>query len=146
MPSRPQSAHSVPYSRSVTKKYFAKQKIENRINLLPEMSEGPAPAPSPKPLTELRLGLSPSYILVGVYRLSSDPSLRVPVWKKCKHGFIRGIAVGLLWVSVQTTAIDPISRPTHFSRRSSRLEFKRASSDTSCQSASGPRAHDPRYT
>jgi len=53
--------------------------------------------PSSQPLAGFRLGYSPSYILVGVYRLSTDPSLRVPVWKKCKHGFVRGLALGLVW-------------------------------------------------
>jgi len=48
-------------------------------------------------LASFRLDFSPSYILVGVYRLSTDPSLRVPVWQKCKHGFLRGLLVGFAW-------------------------------------------------
>lgn len=84
-----------------------KSKIEKKISHLPKMSAGPRPtASSSQPLTGFRLGFSPSYILVGVYRLSTDPLLRVPVWKKCKHGFIRGLVAGLVWVSVQTTATD----------------------------------------
>lgn len=59
-------------------------------------------APS-QSLADFRLGFSPSYVLVGVYRLSTDASLRVPVWKKCKHGFIRGMLAGLAWVCVRTT-------------------------------------------
>ena len=62
------------------------------------MSADPRPTPS-QSLADLRLDFSPSYVLVGVYRLSTDASIRVPVWKKCKHGFVRGVLVGLTWVS-----------------------------------------------
>ena len=65
------------------------------------MSADPHPSPS---LAPFRLDFSPSYVLVGVYRLSTDPSIRVPVWKKCKHGFVRGVLVGFAWVSATTTA------------------------------------------
>ena len=68
------------------------------------MSADPHPTPS---LAPFRLEFSPSYILVGVYRLSTDSSIRVPVWKKCKHAFVRGIVVGFAWVSPTATA-----RPT----------------------------------
>ena len=63
------------------------------------MSADPRPTPSPQSLANFRLDLSPSYVLVGVYRLSTDPSIRVPVWEKCKHGFVRGALIGLAWVS-----------------------------------------------
>jgi len=69
------------------------------------MSADPCPTSS-QSLAALRLDFSPSYILVGVYRLSTDASLRVPVWQKCKHGFVRGLLVGLVWVSVAATTID----------------------------------------
>ena len=46
-----------------------------------------------------RLQFPPSYVVVGFYRLLSDSKLRVPAWQKCKHGFARGVAVGLVWVS-----------------------------------------------
>lgn len=46
-----------------------------------------------------RLGFTPSYVVVGAYRLLTDPLLRVPAWKKCKHGAIRGASVALIWVS-----------------------------------------------
>ena len=65
------------------------------------MSADPQPTPS---LAPFRLEFSPSYILVGVYRLSTDSSIRLPVWKKCKHGFVRGMLVGFAWVSATTTA------------------------------------------
>jgi hypothetical protein len=58
-------------------------------------------------LAGLRLDFPPSYVLVGVYRLSTDPSIRVPVWKKCKHGFIRGAVVGLAWVSTDDDGRRP---------------------------------------
>jgi hypothetical protein len=77
------------------------------------MSTGPRPtsSSSQQPLAGFRLGFSPSYILVGVYRLSTDPLLRVPVWNKCKHGFTRGILVGFVWVSVQAATTDPSPGP-----------------------------------
>ena len=46
-----------------------------------------------------RLQFPPSYVVVGFYRLITDRNLRVPAWQKCKHGFVRGATVGLLWVS-----------------------------------------------
>jgi len=73
------------------------------------MSADPHPTPS---LAPFRLEFSPSYILVGVYRLSTDPSIRVPVWQKCKHGFVRGMLVGCAWVSAITSAQSAAS-PHH---------------------------------
>lgn len=72
----------------------------------------PRPTP-PLPLADLRLNFSPSYILVGVYRLSTDASIRVPVWKKCKHGFVRGALVGLAWVSADDHSRQA-TQPTPF--------------------------------
>jgi hypothetical protein len=46
----------------------------------------------------LRLSFTPSYALVGAYRLLTDWSLFWAVWKKCKHGALRGLAVGGAWV------------------------------------------------
>ena len=46
-----------------------------------------------------RLQFPPSYVVVGFYRLITDRTLRVPAWQKCKHGFVRGASVGLIWVS-----------------------------------------------
>jgi hypothetical protein len=46
----------------------------------------------------LRLGFPPSYVVVGVYRLCTDPKIRNPAWDKCKHGVMRGAAVGIVWV------------------------------------------------
>lgn len=48
---------------------------------------------------EDRLAFPPIYVVVGAYRLLTDANLRVPAWKKCKHGVVRGAAVGLGWVS-----------------------------------------------
>ena len=47
-----------------------------------------------------RLGFPPVYVVVGAYRLLTDKNLYVPMWEKCKHGFVRGAIVGLGWVSV----------------------------------------------
>jgi hypothetical protein len=46
----------------------------------------------------LRLQYPPTYVIVGVYRLFTDKALFVPAWKKCKHGVIRGAALGIVWV------------------------------------------------
>ena len=56
--------------------------------------------PSALERATLRLEFPPSYVVVGVYRLATDKSLHVPIWNKCKHGFIRGLAVGAGWVSL----------------------------------------------
>ncbi|CCM03818.1 uncharacterized protein FIBRA_05967 [Fibroporia radiculosa] len=44
-----------------------------------------------------RLQFPPTYVVVGVYRLITDKSLSIPAWKKCEHGVIRGLGVGLAW-------------------------------------------------
>lgn len=49
-----------------------------------------------------RLQFPPSYALVGVYRLCTDRNLYVPAWQKCKHGTVRGLGAGLVWVSTFT--------------------------------------------
>lgn len=46
-----------------------------------------------------RLQFPPSYVVVGFYRLITDRTLRAPAWQKCKHGFVRGASVCLIWVS-----------------------------------------------
>lgn len=63
---------------------------------------------SPPPYTEnvpqnlrratARLQFPPSYVVVGVYRFCTDKNLYVPAWKKCQHGVVRGLGVGLVWV------------------------------------------------
>lgn len=47
-----------------------------------------------------RLQFSPSYAIVGIYRLATDKSLYRPAWDKCKHGTQRGLIVGFVWVRV----------------------------------------------
>ncbi|KAI0337136.1 hypothetical protein BDW22DRAFT_1364480 [Trametopsis cervina] len=47
-----------------------------------------------------RLQFPPSYVVVGVYRLITDKSLRQPAWAKLKHGIVRGAAVALVWAVV----------------------------------------------
>lgn len=82
-------------------------------NLDFDMSEvqlpgGLAPPPPPAHVPEnlhratLRLEFPPSYVLVGVYRLCADKNLRKAAWDKCKHGFVRGAVVGLVWVCFET--------------------------------------------
>ena len=63
---------------------------------------------TPQPYTEnvphnlrratARLQFPPSYVVVGVYRFCTDKNLYVPAWKKCQHGVVRGLGVGLVWV------------------------------------------------
>jgi len=48
----------------------------------------------------LRLEFPPSYILVGVYRLFTDPNLYKPAWDKCRHATRRGAIVAAGWVRV----------------------------------------------
>jgi hypothetical protein len=45
-----------------------------------------------------RLSFPPSYVVVGAYRMLSDKSVLVPVWNKCKHAFVRGVALAGIWV------------------------------------------------
>ncbi|KAH9851692.1 hypothetical protein C2E23DRAFT_780206 [Lenzites betulinus] len=44
-----------------------------------------------------RLQFPPSYVVVGFYRLVTDRNLYVPAWQKCKHGFVRGATVAIVW-------------------------------------------------
>lgn len=71
----------------------------------PSMSSHPLTNPiSHKPILEdprsLRLSFSPTYSLVGIYRLLTDYHLQSAVWAKCKHGTLRGLAVGGFWVFI----------------------------------------------
>lgn len=49
-----------------------------------------------------RLQFSPTYVVVGVYRLFTDKNLFVPAWEKCQHGLVRGASIALVWVSLDT--------------------------------------------
>jgi len=40
---------------------------------------------------------TPSYTVVGIYRLLTDPPLRKMVWDKIRHGVRRGAIVGAVW-------------------------------------------------
>lgn len=71
---------------------------------LRDPSEGSGPGPQrsvdvPDSLQSatLRLCFTPSYVIVGVYRLLSDKALFIPVWNMCRRGFLRGITVGGVW-------------------------------------------------
>ena len=62
----------------------------------------------------LRLEFPPSYVVVGAYRLLSDKSLFVPIWQKCRNGFMRGAAVGGVWVrTLQWGATEKVANPRH---------------------------------
>jgi hypothetical protein len=75
----------------------------------PASAEG-LPGSFPEVITDLgppelerasrRLQFSPSYVIVGIYRLVTDKSLYGPAWDKCKHGTQRGLVAGFLWVRV----------------------------------------------
>lgn len=52
------------------------------------------------------LHLPPSYTLVGLYRLVTDPSIRSPVLDKIKHASIRGLVVGVVYAAVSWRTID----------------------------------------
>ncbi|KAL1950365.1 hypothetical protein VTO73DRAFT_5489 [Trametes versicolor] len=53
--------------------------------------------PAPLGRATSRLQFPPSYVVVGFYRLVTDRNLYVPAWQKCKHGFVRGATVALVW-------------------------------------------------
>jgi hypothetical protein len=68
-------------------------------------SEGSGPSKNVKIPDSLqratqRLGFPPSYVVVGVYRLVFDKALFSPVWQRCRSGFMKGAAVGGVWVLV----------------------------------------------
>ena len=50
-------------------------------------------------IREQRLAFPPLYVIVGAYRLCTDKQMYIPVWDKCRHGFVRGMCVGAVWVS-----------------------------------------------
>lgn len=62
----------------------------------------PTSLPTPAELirAENRLSFPPAYSIVGIYRLFTDVRLRSAVWAKCKHGTVRGAAVGAGWIFV----------------------------------------------
>ncbi|RDB14562.1 hypothetical protein Hypma_016293 [Hypsizygus marmoreus] len=66
-----------------------------------QLFESPHTPDVPKNLARatLRLQFSPTYVIVGVYRLFTDPLLYAPAWDKCKHGTRRGAIVGALWAA-----------------------------------------------
>ncbi|KAL7415672.1 hypothetical protein BDY24DRAFT_413246 [Mrakia frigida] len=47
-----------------------------------------------------RLSFPPTYALIGIYRLLSDPHLRNPIWAKTRNGTLRGLAVGAAWIFI----------------------------------------------
>ncbi|VDB89111.1 unnamed protein product [Peniophora sp. CBMAI 1063] len=47
-----------------------------------------------------RLSFPPSYVVVGAYRLITDKSILVPVWKKSQHGFVRGLGISAAWAAL----------------------------------------------
>ncbi|GBE77209.1 hypothetical protein BKA93DRAFT_785534 [Sparassis latifolia] len=47
----------------------------------------------------VRLQFPPAYVVVGVYRLFTDKKLYGPAWKKCEHGAVRGLTIGLVWAT-----------------------------------------------
>ncbi|KXN80923.1 hypothetical protein AN958_06580 [Leucoagaricus sp. SymC.cos] len=55
------------------------------------------PIPPELSRATLRLEFSPSYVVVGAYRLLSDQKLFIPTWDKCKHAARRGAIVGGIW-------------------------------------------------
>jgi hypothetical protein len=56
------------------------------------------PVPPQLARAAMRLEFSPSYVVVGAYRLLTDPKLLKPAWDKCRHAARRGAIVGGIWV------------------------------------------------
>jgi len=50
----------------------------------------------------MRMEFSPSYVVVGAYRLLTDQKLLKPTWDKCRHAARRGAIVGGIWVCYST--------------------------------------------
>jgi len=74
-------------------------------NFMRSLSEGSGPSKDVKIPDSLqrstqRLRFPPSYVVVGIYRLCFDKALFSPVWQRCRSGFMRGVAVGGVWVWV----------------------------------------------
>lgn len=64
----------------------------------PSHGAKPEDVPSNLKRATLRLQFTPTYVIVGAYRLFNDETLYGPAWKKCKHGTVRGAVVGTVWV------------------------------------------------
>ena len=84
-----------------------------------------------------RLQFPPSYVVVGVYRLLSDKSLRIAAWKKCEHGAVRGATVALIWVSAHDTHLSrqpckQVLSITGCDNFQTATRFRRAVSDQVC--------------
>jgi hypothetical protein len=78
--------------RDVNDKFFVED---------PSDGSGPprsADVPNSLQRATLRLNFPPSYVVVGAYRLLSDKALFIPIWQKCRNGFLRGAAIGCVWV------------------------------------------------
>ena len=41
-----------------------------------------------------------AYSIVGLYRLTTDPSIRKPVWDKIKHATVRGAVIALAYAAL----------------------------------------------
>ncbi|KAF8220557.1 hypothetical protein L208DRAFT_1448008 [Tricholoma matsutake] len=63
----------------------------------PSHGAKPEDVPSNLKRATLRLQFTPTYVIVGAYRLFNDETLYGPAWKKCKHGTVRGAVVGTVW-------------------------------------------------
>ncbi|TFK91857.1 hypothetical protein K466DRAFT_659724 [Polyporus arcularius HHB13444] len=79
--------------------------IDDKTTIPGEYAGGDVPTPYAEDVPEGlrratgRLQFPPSYVVVGFYRLVTDKNLRGAAWQKCKHGFVRGASVGLLWAA-----------------------------------------------
>ena len=71
---------------------------DNKVVYVPERNDARS-----KAIRDERLDFPPIYVAVGIYRLFTDKNLYIPVWDKCRHGFIRGAIVGLGWVREYAT-------------------------------------------
>jgi hypothetical protein len=80
-----------------------------------DLSDGSGPprntdVPNSLQRATLRLNFPPSYVVVGAYRLLSDKALIIPIWRKCRNGFLKGAAVGCAWVCDWASQVS-IQRP-----------------------------------
>ena len=61
-------------------------------------------------LRQERLTFPPIYVVVGAYRFVTDKNLYVPSWQKCKHGFVRGAVVGVVWVGAISKKLSTVMK------------------------------------
>ena len=69
--------------------------LQSNLSVMPSVTDLSSRAPRSMP-QEL-LSFPPLYVVVGIFRLFTDPVLRDASWDKVRHATYRGAAVSILW-------------------------------------------------